>query len=65
MKNCSATSLWARCSALSECRRVPVNRQITIADATPSMNEASPQPTSAIEPATTPCQTPTPPSIPM
>jgi hypothetical protein len=29
------------------------------------MNDASPQPTSAIDPAATPCQTPITPSMPM
>ena len=56
MKNWIATSFCARCSAVSESRREPVKRQTMTADAMPSMNDARPQPTSAIEPAATPAR---------
>ncbi len=44
-----ATSRWARCSACSESRRVPVKRQMTMIEARPSITESRPKPSSATE----------------
>ena len=58
-----ATSFCARSSAASENVREPVNRQMTITLAKPSMAESIPNPTRATEPAITPAVTATAPSI--
>ena len=50
-KNVIATSRWARCSACSESRRLPVKRQMTMIEANPSIAESRPNPSSATEPA--------------
>ena len=50
-RSCIATSFWARRSASSDRRREPVNRQITITEASPSIAESSPNPNSATDPA--------------
>ena len=65
MKNWIATRRWARCSACSECRRLPVKRQTITRLAKPSIAESIPNPTSAIDPATSPAASATAPSTAM
>ena len=62
MKNWTATSFCASCSASCDITRDPVKRQMMITLATPSTAESSPKPTSAIEPAATPAAIATTPS---
>jgi hypothetical protein len=62
-KNWTATSFCARCSATWEKTRSPVKRQTMITDATPSITESRPKPTSAIDDATIPAVMATAPSI--
>ena len=61
-KNETATARSARRSEVSEWVRLPVNRQMTITAASPSMAEPRPQPTSAMLPAVAPAMTPRTPS---
>src|SRR5207302_9515053 len=57
-----ATSCCGGSSAAVESRRRPVNRQMTITDANPSIAESSPNPNKATEPATSAATIPIAPS---
>jgi hypothetical protein len=58
----AATARCARCSAVSDTIRNPVNRRTTITLASASMPLPSAQPTRAIDPAAAPAIRPTAPS---
>ena len=60
-----ATRFCARCSALCESSRWPVNLQMITRLATPSIAESIPKPISAIEPAMTPATMAIAPSAPI
>jgi len=62
MKNCTATSFWARLSAVSDSARLPQNRQMMTTLANPSIALSTPKPISATELARTPATTATTPS---
>ena len=64
-KNWAATSFCARRSAACEWMREPLKRHTMTPLANPSMAESMPNPTSAIEPASTPATIATVPSAPI